>query len=217
MTPPRRLAAVPSPTDSGRLGMVRTLAPSLDDAGLVHAARHGDVSAKGAIFDRHATRVRKVLMRLLGPDRDLSDLLQDVFVMALRDLDKLADPTALGAWLAGIAVHVARHEIRRRTRWRWIKFLPDDDVPEVSGPDADTDGRAEVRAVYRALDALPADERIAFALRFIDGMELTEVARHCDVSLATIKRRLQRAEALFRKKVGESEPDLVARLRENAP
>jgi RNA polymerase sigma-70 factor (ECF subfamily) len=44
---------------------------------------------------------------------------------------------------------------------------------------------------------LPADERIPFALRFIDGMELTEVARACTVSLATIKRRLSRAEQRF--------------------
>lgn len=214
MTPPRRLASVPSATGSGRPATVRTLAPSLDDAGLVHAARRGDAAAKAAIFDRHASRVRRVLMRLLGPDRDLSDLLQDVFVMALRDIEKLSDPAALGGWLAGIAVHVARHEIRRRTRWRWIRFLPQEDMPDVAGPSADAEGRAQVRAVYRALDALPADERIAFALRFIDGMELTEVARHCDVSLATIKRRLQRAEAMFREKAGRSEPELIARLDE---
>ena len=52
-------------------------------------------------------------------------------------------------------------------------------------------------ATYAALDALPVDERIAFALRFIDGMELTEVAAACETSLATIKRRLDRASASF--------------------
>jgi RNA polymerase sigma-70 factor (ECF subfamily) len=44
---------------------------------------------------------------------------------------------------------------------------------------------------------LPADERVAFALRFIDGMELTAVATACNVSLATIKRRLSRAQRTF--------------------
>ena len=51
--------------------------------------------------------------------------------------------------------------------------------------------------MYRVLDVLPVDERIPFALRFIDGMELTEVAAACDVSLATIKRRLARSEKRF--------------------
>jgi RNA polymerase sigma-70 factor (ECF subfamily) len=57
--------------------------------------------------------------------------------------------------------------------------------------------RDALRATYAALDALPADERVAFALRFIDGMELTEVAAACETSLATIKRRLARAEDRF--------------------
>ena len=47
------------------------------------------------------------------------------------------------------------------------------------------------------LDKLPADERIAFALRFINEMELVEVADACQVSLATAKRRLARARKKF--------------------
>ena len=50
---------------------------------------------------------------------------------------------------------------------------------------------------YAILDTMPADERIAFSLRFIDGMELTEAATACGCSLATIKRRLAKAEKKF--------------------
>jgi RNA polymerase sigma-70 factor (ECF subfamily) len=53
--------------------------------------------------------------------------------------------------------------------------------------------------VYAVLNRMPADDRIAFALRYIDGMELTEVAAACSVSLATVKRRLRRSEARFLK------------------
>jgi len=66
--------------------------------------------------------------------------------------------------------------------------------------------RDATRRVYRVLDTLPEDERIAFALRFIDDMELTDVAEACDVSLATIKRRLDRAEATF---VARARKDVV--------
>ena len=54
-----------------------------------------------------------------------------------------------------------------------------------------------MQAVYRVLGGLDTDQRIAFALRFIAGMELTEVAASCGVSLATIKRRLSRAQNIF--------------------
>ncbi|MEZ4298352.1 MAG: sigma-70 region 4 domain-containing protein [Polyangiaceae bacterium] len=55
-------------------------------------------------------------------------------------------------------------------------------------------GAGALEATYAVLGELPADERIAFALRFIEGMELTEVAASCGVSLATVKRRIGRAE-----------------------
>jgi RNA polymerase sigma-70 factor (ECF subfamily) len=54
-----------------------------------------------------------------------------------------------------------------------------------------------MQAVYRVLGGLDTDPRIAFALRFVAGMEPTEVAASCGVSLATIKRRLSRAQSNF--------------------
>ena len=64
-------------------------------------------------------------------------------------------------------------------------------------PHGSHQARETLGAVYRLLARLPADERIAFALRRIDEMELTEVARACHLSLSSIKRRLARAEAHF--------------------
>jgi RNA polymerase sigma-70 factor (ECF subfamily) len=63
--------------------------------------------------------------------------------------------------------------------------------------EADNDSREALRALYTILDDLPADERIVFLLRFLEGMGLRETAEACGVSMATIKRRLSRAEELF--------------------
>jgi RNA polymerase sigma-70 factor (ECF subfamily) len=62
------------------------------------------------------------------------------------------------------------------------------------------------------LDALPPDERLAFVLRFVDGMKLREVARICGVSLSTVKRTLLRAEKRFLA-VTRRDPLLAERLR----
>jgi RNA polymerase sigma-70 factor (ECF subfamily) len=169
----------------------------LPEEQLVGAARQGDDAARSAIFERHATHVARVLVRLLGSDSELSDLLHDVFTFAFRDLDRLTDAAALKAWLTAIAVNTARGHIRLRVRRRWLRFLAPEELPEVECPWADEETRAAMRATYTILQGMDADERIAFALRFIDGMELTEAAAACGVSLATIKRRLARAETTF--------------------
>ena len=61
----------------------------------------------------------------------------------------------------------------------------------------DEESLRAAREVYAILERFPVDERVAFALRYINGLDLTAVASACGVSLATIKRRLQRAEGRF--------------------
>jgi RNA polymerase sigma-70 factor, ECF subfamily len=194
---PRSVAAPPP----GRATVIRTLPFVGDDAAMVAAMRAGNRAAIAAFYDRHHAHVLRTLTRVLGPERELSDLHHDVLVSALGSLDELRDPAALRSWLTSIAVFTARTRILRRKRGWWLRLLPWNELPEIADAIEAGAPRAEItealRATYAVLDELPVDERLPFALRFIGGMELTEVAAACAVSLATIKRRLARAEAIF--------------------
>ena len=53
------------------------------------------------------------------------------------------------------------------------------------------------RCVYRIFDRMPVDERIPLSLRMIDGLDLDAIAGACDMSVATVRRRLVRAERRF--------------------
>lgn len=167
------------------------------DSAIVAALRARQPAGGAALYDRHQEHVRRVLVRLLGPGAHLGDLVQDVFVSAIDSIDRLERPDSLRAWLASIAVFRARAEIRARARSRWFPLFASDDMPETDAHTASPEIDEAVRTTYLVLDKLSADERIAFALRFVDGMELVEVAEACEVSLATIKRRLARAQAKF--------------------
>jgi RNA polymerase sigma-70 factor (ECF subfamily) len=167
------------------------------DAAVVAAIRAGEPAGGAALYDRHHAYVRRVLVRVLGPDADLHDLMQDVFVAAIDSIDRLLEPRALRGWLAAISVNCVRGELRRRTKGRLISLFPQQDLPEVPAPTNPPEVDEAVRATYRVLERLAPDERIPFALRFIEGMELTEVASACEVSLATIKRRLLGAQKKF--------------------
>jgi RNA polymerase sigma-70 factor (ECF subfamily) len=167
------------------------------DVALVAALRAGRPEARHALFDRYGGDVERVLYRILGPDQEITDLLQDVFLAALGSIDKLRQPEALRGWLTGIAVRKARKCILRRRRWRFIQLLPPSELPEREAVLPPAEVSEALQRTYALLERLPADERVAFALRFIDSMELTDVAAACEVSLATIKRRLARAQQTF--------------------
>jgi RNA polymerase sigma-70 factor (ECF subfamily) len=83
--------------------VVHTLPFVGDDAAMVAAMRAGNRAAIAAFYDRHHAHVLRTLSRVLGPERELSDLHHDVLVSALGSLDELRDPAALRGWLTSIA------------------------------------------------------------------------------------------------------------------
>jgi RNA polymerase sigma-70 factor (ECF subfamily) len=152
--------------------------------------------AAAVLVDRHLAHVRRVLMRVMGArDPDLDDLVQEVFTRALAGAKQLSAGGALTSWLTSIAVFTGREAIRRRSRWRWLRFTAD--PPERPAPQASPEVSEAARAVYAMLDHLPVDDRIAFALHAIDGMDLQQIAATCRVSVPTVRRRLSRAQKRF--------------------
>lgn len=191
---------MPLPADNGSMDAVRAaqpVHPAADNAALVAALVRGEPRAWTELVDRFGPDVQRLVAGALGVDVDLADIVQDVFVRVMERIHQLRDPAALKSWIASVAVFAARGHIRRRRRWRWIRFLAPADIPDSPATTTSPESQALVNSTYRLLDTLPENERLAFSLRFIAEMELTEVAAACGCSLATIKRRLARAEVHF--------------------
>ncbi len=136
------------------------------DTSIVQALRRGEAGAPFAAWARLRPDVDRTLRRLMGPDCDVDDLSQDVFLRFFASVPRLRDPEALRSFLFGICLRVTRRE--RRSRWlrRLFRLTDDGDLPEravTSGPDAEV--REVVRRYYQVLDRLGADARSLFIAR----------------------------------------------------
>lgn len=176
--------------------------PETDDR-LLESLRAKRPGAWLQFYDAFAPYVLSVLRRVMGPDRELEDLLQDVFARALEGIDRVRDAGKLKPWLRGLTVFTARELLRRR-KWRsWLPLgNPEEEegvIPYPTTTDA-LEERMLLRKVKAVLDALPVDDRLAFTLRHFEGLELTEVAETLQLSLSTAKRRIWRAEAEFKRR-----------------
>jgi RNA polymerase sigma-70 factor (ECF subfamily) len=185
------------PASSGPVPRPTSIYAAVDDTGLVEAVRRGHPAAKAELFDRYVHHVQRVLARILGGDQELADLLHEVFVRALGRIGTLEAPERLKSWLTGVAVLTARECLHRRWRGRWLRFLAAEDVPEIESSDASEEIREALRVTYAILDRLGTEDRIVFTLRFLEGLEVTDVASACGMSLNTVKRRIARAERRF--------------------
>jgi RNA polymerase sigma-70 factor (ECF subfamily) len=170
-----------------------------DDVALVAALRNGHPGAKAAFFDRFEGHVRRIVVHILGPTVDVADALQDVFLNALKSVHTLKDASALRPWLTRLTVLTARKLLRSRKRGSWVRLFLSHEDEELYEPAVlpSAEATRALRIAYGILDTLPEEDRIAFGLRFVEGMELTEAAIACGVSLATIKRRIHRAQQRF--------------------
>jgi RNA polymerase sigma-70 factor (ECF subfamily) len=162
-----------------------------DDVSILTGLRAGEPHAARALWNRLSPLVFRTLRRMIGPDPDAEDLAQDVFMTVLRRAHSLRDPSALGSFICSIAQFAVRDVFRGRLRHqRFDRHLNEvtNDVVTV-----DVDGREALLRFTTILARLRPQERMVFALRFIEGMKCNEIASALGVSLATVKRRLKRA------------------------
>jgi RNA polymerase sigma-70 factor (ECF subfamily) len=161
-----------------------------DDASVLRILLDGDPRAPRIVWHRFAPMVFRILKRAFGPEHDIDDLVQEVFMVLFDRVVTLREPNALRAFVVSITAHTVRRELRRKTAARWLML---GDTSTARAREADLDSREAVVRLYRILDRLGSDDRTAFVLRFLEGLELVEVAQATNVSLATTKRRLTRA------------------------
>lgn len=151
-----------------------------------------------ALFEQLAPYVARIGLRMLGRREETDDFVQDVFLEVHKSQDTLRDVAVTKSWIAGIAVNVARRRLRRRKLK--ARFFLDHPPPylEAASSDASPEERLLIARVYAALDRLSVDERVAWALRHLEGERLDEVAVLCGCSLATVKRRIATAHEALR-------------------
>jgi RNA polymerase sigma-70 factor (ECF subfamily) len=165
--------------------------PDLALARLVSQACGGDRAAFAALHERHAGMVHAILLARV-PARDAEDLVQDVFLRALRQLGSLREPMAFGGWLARIARNRAIDYHRRRHD---SAQLPDDLGHEALPT-------AEAREALAAVRALPEAYAETLLMRLMEGMTGAEIAARTGLTPGSVRVNLHRGMALLRKRLG---------------
>ncbi len=128
-----------------------------------------------ALIERHRPEVLAYLIRLLGDRHDAEDVCQDALLRAYRAYDRLRPDSNPRAWLYKIATNTALNAIRQRKR----RAARDADVDLDMLPSASSapiEQREQMRAVVRAVHALPPKQRAALMLRQFHGMNYAEIA-----------------------------------------
>lgn len=144
-----------------------------------------------ALFTRYSSYVAAIAIRLMGRDGEVDDIVQDVFLVALRGMDRVRDPGAIRGWLATVTVRMVQRRLRLRRARAFLGLAGrEPEVEQVAATGASPEEQAQLTRLYAVLAELPVAERIAWTLRYVEGEQLEAVAAMCGCSLATAKRRI---------------------------
>jgi RNA polymerase sigma-70 factor, ECF subfamily len=170
-----------------------------------------------ADFDEVVRVYRPRILRFLLSsltDRDAAEsLTQECFLKAWSARHQFRGESSLSTWLTRIAVNLMRDHLRSRSLRFWQKTRGSaldvmdisDWIPDGRGsPESQTLARDRVAAVWRAVNDLSAHQRTVFVMRFVEEMELEEIANTIGMNLSTVKSHLYRALAVVRERLGDA-------------
>jgi RNA polymerase sigma-70 factor (ECF subfamily) len=164
-----------------------------------------------AIVRRHQRRVHRFLLMMLRDPEEADNLTQDCFLRAYQNRSTFRGESSLETWLLRIAANLARDHARSRKAGFWKRLLGlEDDGEDGAAQQVASDGaspeqallaREDVRAVWDAANQLSQQQRAVFLLRFVEEMELSEIASALDLHVGSVKTHLFRAVQAVRGKL----------------
>jgi RNA polymerase sigma-70 factor (ECF subfamily) len=166
-----------------------------EDERLVHKIRQGDQKAFEAIYDQYVDLVFSISARMLGR-AEAEEVTQEVFLTLWQKADQFEKSRgSFIGWLTRMARNRSIDRLRKRQR-QDDKLIRDQsfDVDILSGDQLETDAAAhqEIRAekMREALTTIPPEQREVIMLAYFKGMTQSQISRHLDIPLGTVKKRV---------------------------
>jgi RNA polymerase sigma-70 factor (ECF subfamily) len=163
------------------------------DPGVLRKAQRGDERAFSLILRAYETPVFNYVLRLVNGDRSLAeDLTQEVFLRVFQGLPKFSLRCKFTTWLFQVTKNRVLDELRAVER-RPRALVALDDIAPLEVLDAPVERLEEMDSLWRAVENLTVDLKMALLLRDVVGLSYTEIADSLEITLATVKWRIYKA------------------------
>jgi RNA polymerase sigma-70 factor (ECF subfamily) len=166
-------------------------------------------------FDRLVEQYRPRVLRFLYAtlrDMDLAEsLAQDCFWNAYKSRSSFRGDCSVHTWLMKIAVNLVRNHVQSR-RFQFWKRIQNTDTVEMRewpdrgiSPEESASIRQQVQSVWNATSSLSNRQRTVFLLRFLEDLDISEIAQTTGLTENSVKVHLFRAVRGIRKRLGASQ------------
>lgn len=177
---------------------------------MVERVQRGDKSAYDLLVLKYQHRIVSLVSRYMRDQDEVLDVTQEAFIKAYRALPGFRGDSAFYTWLYRIAINTAKNYLVSRSR-----RPPDSDIDvdqgdyqgetlalsDIESPENRLEGDQLEAVVYKAIDDLPEELKVAVTLREFDGLSYEEIAGIMECPVGTVRSRIFRAREAIEKKI----------------
>jgi RNA polymerase sigma-70 factor (ECF subfamily) len=196
---------------------VQQLLRTLTDHEVVERVRSGEAALFEILIRRHNQRLFRVARAIVGDDDEAEDVVQETHVRAYRGLGGFEGRAQYSTWVTRIAIREALARVKERRKFLGFDLMevaaasdrsvpPEDPIMRIPAPEhrspVEETARRELRDLLTgAVDALPRNLRLVFALREVEGLSTEETAAALSLTETNVKVRLHRARRALRRRL----------------
>ena len=180
------------------------------DKQLVERVRRGDKRAFDLLILKYQHKIISIVGRYLGDRNDVQDVSQETFIKAYRAIPNFRGESAFYTWLYRIAINTAKNHLVSKSRRPPNIDIDIDDgefqdnsavLRDNESPQASLATKQMEEVIFRAIENLPPELRVAVTLREFEGLSYEEIARMMDCPVGTVRSRIFRAREAIEQKI----------------
>lgn len=176
-----------------------------DEEELIELALAGKSSAFETLVIRYQDRLYTAMISIVGSADEAEDVVQEAFIQAYLKLDTFQRNSRFFTWLYRIAFNYALARRRRRKNHQSLEQAREntgvDPTFEGDTPDTRMTRTEDIQLVHRALAVLSEDHRSILVLREMEDLSYEDIAEALDISIGTVRSRLNRARAALKQQL----------------
>jgi RNA polymerase sigma-70 factor (ECF subfamily) len=177
-----------------------------EDEELLRAAYRRDEDAFRKLVEKHKDKVFRICLGFVRNPEEAEDLTQDVFFQVYKNAGRFRGQSAVSTWIYRITVNHSINRLRKRRAREWLRFLGgteslDRRPSSGASPEVLLERRETLELIRKALDGLPANQRIAFTLHKVQAISYEEIAGIMDCSVSAVEARIHRAKSNLKKRL----------------
>lgn len=157
------------------------------------------------IVELYQVKVRAICMGFLKNTEETEDVSQEVFIEVYRSLKNFKGECALSTWIYRIATSKSIDQIRKKNRKkRFVLFnrnIEPDETEYKNGTEYDAERKERINALYKTMEKLPENQRIALTLNKIEGFSYKEISQIMKTTPKAVESLISRGKENMRKKL----------------